>query len=347
MASITSSNTESQVNFHQILTWFLSAKSQYLDDEGPWVVSMMAKNLAFSYSQLPIVNKKLTESIVKIPKIKTYDYQSKDVSYLQAILELKEYVSSDLKGYVVDFLIHGSLSTLDYSLGWSDLDTLVIVRGDTIKDPLALIDFRKKLAVAQKILYKIDPLQHHGFIYCTELELEQYLEYCMPLEVLEESKSLLGDSLLSIKHNRSNALGSYFFEQKTRTLEKAFKEGVLYHHQYEGKYLQENYKDMNTMYQMKYFLSLVMSLPIFYLDAIGEPSYKKDSFQKLKSLFVDDWDIIERASKVRMKWSKEESHPYIGNDIPVWLPVELGADYFERAYRLSTTMLQKLKSEIK
>ena len=347
MVSITSSNTESQVNFHQILTWFLSAKSQYLDAEGPWVVSMMAKNLAFSYSKLPIVNRKFTESIIKIPKIKTHDYQSKDVSYLQVILELQEYVSSSLKDYVVDFLIHGSLSTLDYSLGWSDLDTLVIVSSDTIKDPVALIDFRKKLAIAQKYLYEIDPLQHHGFIYCTELELDQYLEYCMPLEVLKESKSLLRDSLLSIKHDRSNALGSRFFEQKTRTLEKAFEEGVLYHHQFEGKYLQENYNDMNAMYQMKYFLSVVMSLPIFYLDAIGEPSYKKDSFRKLKSLFVDDWDIIERASNVRMKWSEQEHHPYIGNDIPEWLPTELGTEYFERAYRLSKTMLHELKSKIK
>jgi len=346
MVSISSSDNESQASFHQLLTWFLSSKSQHLDSEGPWVVSMMAKNISFAYKYLPVSNKSLSESIIPISKICKGDYQSKDTEYLESILKLQDYVQGNLKEYIVDFLIHGSLSTLDYSKGWSDLDTLVIVSGHTIKNPVALVDFRKKLTIAQKYLYEIDPLQHHGFIYCTEFELDQYLEYCMPLEVLEESKSLLGDSMLPIKHNRSNALSYHFFEQKTKTLEKAYKEAVLYHHQYEGKYLQENYKDMNAMYQMKYFLSVVMSLPIFYLDAIGEPSYKKDSFRKLKSLFMDDWGIIDSASKVRTKWSENENHPYVGNDIPEWLPVELGAEYFERAYKLSKAMLKKLKSEI-
>ena len=164
MASITSSTTESLVNFHQILSWFLSTKSQYLDAEGPWVVTMMAKNIVFTYQQLPISSKRLEESFVKIPKIIIADYQSKDTRYLQTILSLQDYVNSNLKEYVVDFLIHGSLSTLDYSLGWSDLDTLVIVNTDTLKDPVALVDFRKKINVAQKYLYEIDPIQHHGFI---------------------------------------------------------------------------------------------------------------------------------------------------------------------------------------
>jgi len=340
-------SSATQANFHQLLTWFLSNKSQYLDAEGPWVVNMMAKNIAFTYENLPAFSKKLTASFVNIPKIKKQDYKSKDACYLQSILGLQDYVGSNLNEYVVDFLIHGSLSTLDYSMGWSDLDTLVIVRNDTIKNPFALIAFRKKLSEAQKYLFEIDPLQHHGFIYCTEFELEHYLEYCMPLEVLEESKSLLRSSTLQIKHDRSNTLTSNFFAQKTTTLEKAYKDGVLRHHQYEGKYLLDNYQDMDVMYQMKYFLSVVMSLPIFYLDAIGEPSYKKDSFQKLKPLFVNDWEIMESASRVREEWAEHEEHPYVGNSIPEWLPGELGQNYFERAYKLSNVMLNELKSTIK
>jgi len=344
MASITVKQHDSQINFHQLLTWFLSSKSQHLDVEGPWVVNMMAKNIAFSYTALPVLKDGLFQSKIKIPKINEHDYQCKDKQYLRSILNLQDYVRINIEQYVVDFLIHGSLSTLDYSVGWSDLDTLVIVSGETIKNPTALIDLRSKLSVAQQYLYEIDPLQHHGFIFCTEFELSQYLEYCMPLEVLFESKSLLRDSTLRINHDRSNALNSHFFELKTRTLEKAYNEGVLHHHPYEGKYLLDNYKDMNTMYQMKYFLSVVMSLPIYYLDAIGEPSYKKDSFRKLESVFSLDWGIIEKASTVRAKWAEQENHPYVGNDIPGWLPIELGAEYFDRAYKLSKAMLDKLKT---
>ena len=106
--------------------------------------------------------------------------------------------------------------------------------------------------------------------------------------------------------------------------------------------MQESYKDLNTMYQMKYFLSIVMSLPIYFLDAMGEPCYKRDSFDKIKALFGDEWEIVEKASSVRAKWGEFERFPYAVNDIPSWLSEELGSHYFERAYMLSKVMAKKL-----
>ncbi len=333
---------EEQVDFHQILTWFLSRKSLYLENEGPWVISMMAKNIGHTYRALPKYNGKLKDATVQIKAVSEEDYRSKDVDYLDSVLKLKEFVSSYIEEHVVDFLIHGSISTLDYSKGWSDLDTLVIVSSETIENPRALMTLREKLINAHDYLLQLDSLQHHGFIYCTEFDLSQYLTHCMPIAVLEESKSLIKDSELLLKYDRSNIHMRRFFDQKVALFKKTFEEGVLRHHQYDGKYLQENYKDLNTMYQMKYFLSIVMSLPIYYLDALGEPSYKRDSFGKIKSLFGKEWDIVEKASLVREKWGELEEYPYVGNDIPSWLCEELGGDYFERAYLLSKVMSEKL-----
>jgi len=335
-------NMEEQISFHQMLTWFLSKKSQHLDNEGEWVVNMIAKNIGTSYKALPRTDIRLEPMHIDINCINIEDYSGQDADYLQPILRLKKFVNSEIKGNVVDFLIHGSLSTLDYSKGWSDLDTLVVVNSKTIENPRNLISFRRELISAQDYLFDIDPLQHHGFIFCSEFDLGQYLSHCMPIEVLEESKSLIRQSKLSIKYNRSKLKSRQFFEQKVSIFKKAFEEGVLVHHQYEGKYLLEDYGDTNTMYQMKYFLSVLMSLPILYLDALGSPCYKKKSFDRIKQHFGDEWEIIEKASIIRLKWSEYETHPFIGNDIPEWLRKELGNSYFKRAYMISKAMSQRL-----
>ena len=97
------------------------------------------------------------------------------------------------------------------------------------------------------------------------------------------------------------------------------------------------------MYQMKYFLSVIMTLPTYYLHSIGKPVYKKKSFKTLRSKFLKNWEIIDTATKIRMKWNKKEKHPYKGNKIPQWLINDLGEDYFKRAYDLSNDMVQKMK----
>ena len=96
------------------------------------------------------------------------------------------------------------------------------------------------------------------------------------------------------------------------------------------------------MYQMKYFLSVLMSLPVLYLDALGIPSYKKDSFNKVKHQFGDEWEIIDRATSIRSMWAEYEVHPYAGNKIPEWLQVKLGNNYFQRAYEISSKMSARL-----
>lgn len=335
-------NMEEQVSFHQMLTWFLSEKSQHLDNEGEWVVNMIAKSIRLSYRALPRTNIKLESLDITIDIINEKDYLGQDNDYLQPVLGLKGFVDSQIKEDVVDFFIHGSLSTLDYVKGWSDFDTLVVVNSQTIESPSKLINLRRKLISAQDYLFKIDPLQHHGFIFCSEFDLGQYLSHCMPIEVLVESKSLIRQSKLSIKYNRTKSESKQFFMQKVSVFKNAFDEGALIHHKYKGKYLLEDYRDINTMYQMKYFLSVLMSLPVLYLDALGVPSYKRDSFNKIKHQFGDEWEIIDKASAIRSSWAENEMHPYSNNEIPNWLKAKLGNNYFKRAYEISNIMSARL-----
>ena len=38
-------------NFHQLITWFLSPKSIYLEKEEPWNISLFAQNICFLYKK--------------------------------------------------------------------------------------------------------------------------------------------------------------------------------------------------------------------------------------------------------------------------------------------------------
>jgi hypothetical protein len=99
---------------------------------------------------------------------------------------------------------------------------LVIVSSDTIENPQALIVLREKLIKAHDYLLQLDPLQHHGFIYCSEFDLSQYLTHCMPIAVLEESKSLIKDSALSFKYDRSPVEMRKFFDQKVVLFKRTY-----------------------------------------------------------------------------------------------------------------------------
>tara|TARA_Y100000746_G_scaffold26393_1_gene20202 strand:- start:22465 stop:23469 length:1005 start_codon:yes stop_codon:yes gene_type:complete len=331
-----------QANIHQMLTWFLSKKSMHLDEEGSWVVEMIAKSICKNYNNLSNPQVKSNKLDVKIEFLEKKHYEDKDIKYLQPVIQLQDFINLNLKNYVIDFLVHGSLATMDYIKGWSDFDTLVIIKSEVIKDHTKLISFRKKMIEAQSFLLKLDPLQHHGFIYSTEFDLDYYLSHCMPVEVLRESKSFISSSNLVINYNRSNSDAKILFKNKVSLFKKAFENGELHHHKYKGEYLLEDYKNNSAMYQMKYFLAVLMSLPVLYLDALDKACYKRESFEIVKSDFLNEWEIMDKASIIRLYWSHKEAHPFKNNEIPLWLKEELGYSYFERAYKLAQAMLSKL-----
>jgi len=329
-------------DFNQLLTWFLSVKSCYVASKEPWNIGLFAKMICNLYLELPHLDVEFDRSLVSVRLLDSDEYIERDNGYLKPVVRLKDYVNEELSTFVIDFLVHGSIATLDYSKGWSDLDTLVIVNSETLTSPRRLVDFRSKIIDANDCLLQIDPHQHHGFIYCTEFGLKQYSSHCMPIEVLESSKSFLSDNVLEIFHNRSIDDAISFFCQKNILLKSAYTDKILRHHKYKNKYLHDNYENMNAMYQLKYFLSIVMTLPALYLDAKGCPVYKKNSFDMVKPEFEEYWNIVDKASEIRRLWSVKESFPYIGNIIPGWVADILGNNYFHEAYELSNAMCESL-----
>ena len=83
------------------------------------------------YTSLP----KTDLSTKKIDKINTFSsWNSKinDNEIKETMLTIKN-ICCNME--IIGFYLHGSLSTLDYIKGWSDADTLMIIKKDVVKDP--------------------------------------------------------------------------------------------------------------------------------------------------------------------------------------------------------------------
>lgn len=341
-----SSNLNSK-NLNKFLTWFFSPKSNYVFISEPWNLKVFASIISTSYSNL--VSADISEGFRKVnllPYVSNH-YNNKKNQYLKPVDDLKKYVQTHLKEHLIDFIIHGSISTLDYSKGWSDLDTLVIFKSESLKDSQKILKIRKIMIDGYRYLLNIDPLQHHGFILSTEKDLSGIGNLPLPLEVINYSKSLLGKKSISISCKKSSNLAVYHLQDIAKLLLVSSKTSFLDHHRLNGEALYENYKNENCMYQMKYFLSIIMTLPSYFLNAIGSPCYKLESFDLVRDKFIDEWEIIEKASLIRAMWPQKESYPYKSNFIPFWLRNILGSNYFSRASSLALKMNEVLKKNSK
>jgi hypothetical protein len=323
-----------QDNLHTMLGWFLSPKSLGLEMDGDHAVQMVAQNIALGYARLEMAEPVTQETRITIPALDVTDYQDKDSQYLSPVVELGNYALEALQSDVEAFLLHGSLATLDYARGWSDFDTYIILTKETTLDSIALVALRQKLLSAYPYLLAIDPLQHHGFLCCSALDLDQYPGYYLPVEVLKLSKSFMDAKVLDIRTVDTSAQEIRGFFNRIQFYKQVTETGILKHHAYQGEYLLSDYRNAgNGLYQFKYLLNNVAITPSYYFGALGEPTYKGEAIEKIKGyLSAVSLATLEKVSYVRSAWQAREVFPYPTNQIPVWVQETIGKDYFRLVY---------------
>ena len=327
--------------FLNFISWYLSSKSDYVFKKEPWQEKIFANFISES-SYLEDLNQDEEYEHIEMLQFNEEDYKKIDSQYLFPIIRLKKYVNENLREFLVDFLIHGSMSTLDYSMGWSDLDTLVIVKKEILRYPDKLINLRKHIMTILPELYAIDPLQHHQFIITTEKAILNSSYAILPSETIIHSKSLFGNETLKIAKNRQATNGEKNLLSVNNLFKNSLELGYMDHHKKNNIALENNFKNMNCMYQLKYFLSCLMIIPTYYLDAIGKSCYKRFSFKEFDSIISTESEILKKSSQIRQLWAKQEKHPYKSNIIPNWICDILGNDYFERAYDFSSKIADSI-----
>jgi len=227
----------------------------------------------------------------------SHDYISKDSEYLKPVLKMAQFANKFFNKHTVGFYIHGSLSTLDYIKGISDFDTLMIIKRDTILNKQLLYELKSKVMKSLRFLYMIDPFQHHGHFIITEIDMKYYPQIYFPFILFNYSIRVIGEKYLT------------FYERDSEVERK----NLLW------KMCTKGFNTPQDLYSMKYFLSIIQLIPTIYLQSVGKYSYKKYSFEKVKKILNNqNWQIVEKATKIRQNWPWYCSSPerLVANIIP-------------------------------
>lgn len=261
---------------------------------------------------------------------------------LKVIRQIKDLIERRFQHLFLGVIVHGSVATNEV-IKYSDFDGLLIIK-DEYQNSKDLQLFKKQ---SMKIIYKFDPLQHHGWFQISENQLKNYPENYLPHVVLENAKTLYPLKTISIeieiiKHpdfKKSLESMTTFLERK----------------------ISQNWTPRN-MYQLKSFLSEIMLLPTLYYSAKhGKGIFKKQSFELVKNEFeISEWSPIQIASEIREDWvyhlnyfqrlimTREEklfrkiTEKLIAPKIPVRFSKKLNTAFFQNLRQLMNSMRQKV-----
>ena len=334
---------ESGSRFLSNLTWFLSHQSSFVLTHQPWNDIIFASNISLAYQS--ILDRIKLSSAPHTHEVELQPFLPSDYE-LHPLLPVHDlYLNSAcLKEYLVDFLLHGSISTLDFSLGWSDIDTLLIVSDDTLLSPYKLVQLRNIIVNLSSSLYQFDHLQHHEFIFTTESLNRANSSFSLPSEVFSYSKSLFQTNSVTLSTNRSFLASQSLIYRLARLYKTSMDSGVFNHHKKNGKALSSGFLDKDTMYQLKYFVSTVLTFPTYLYDAVGSPRYKKHSFYDLDGFMPRSFSFISLLESIRDDWSRHQYYPYKSDVIPDWILELLSFDIFSSAHDMSLEAISIIDS---
>lgn len=321
-----------QDSLHGMLSWFLDFRSMILDREGEHRPEAMARHIACCYRELGISEAAGTPHQKLVQPLVEASYLSADHDYRRLVLDICEFVNKRMGNFITHFYLHGSLATLDYEKGWSDVDTFMVIKQDVVRDGSRLLVFRRLCLEAWNLFLKVTPLQHHGFIIATEGDLLAYPSHYLPLPVFDQALGVLHGQQPACLFLRSDDNGAERnLLERRRALQEAVTHGVFKYHPRNGVYLMSHYQNAeDAMVQLHSLLGYVVNVPAYFLDAVHQPCYKKESFVRARQYFSDKaWSIIERATAVRSTWFLKEGMSYTGNAIPNWVQEMLGPNYIE------------------
>ena len=277
------------------LFYFIKKNEKYIDFssslkkyEGISGNANSPKNFAKLLSEL-YMDFDSNKPIDKKSKIAVNPYALDDndytTDYLKPVLKFKQFSERKLKGYIAGAYVHGSLATLDYVKGWSDFDTLVIIRRDAIADYKKLLELRDLFYMSRSFLCEIDPLQHHGHMIFTEYDMDYYCQAFFPLVLFKYSKSLLGPKKLEFK------------------LRDCTNENIAKFRWFADYFKNLNGNSKMSSYNAKFLLHAVTLFPTLYLQAKNIHVYKKFSFGIARKDFKPkEWEVVDYVSSLRMNW---------------------------------------------
>ena len=219
-----------------------------------------------------------------------------ETSLYSQLTPIEKYIfftKKNLDEYLYASVVHGSGADLELT-PFSDLDTFLLIKKETIFSEKALNNFKKQWQKSLKYLYKFDCLQHHDHMVATEVDLNLFPYHWLPPQILEDSKLVTGRGNLKPKIYKSsfNNIKVFF------SLTQRFRDSNI-----ESKKYNE--------YSLKNDISILSLLPALYLQSIGIDTTKKESFSNEKLLSIDKDGFFKEISTIRQEWEVKNLSKFI------------------------------------
>lgn len=209
---------------------------------------------------------------------KKYEYN------LPVVKKIQNLIAEKYEKLFFAVIVHGSVGTNEV-IPYSDFDGLLIVK-DKYKKSILLKKFIKK---SMKLIYQFDPLQHHGWFFIYESQLQNYPQTYFPYELFEFAKVIYpgNDIEMSIILKNSYDYSIPFEKISQNIIHKI------------------EINRPKNLYNLKGFLSQFMLLPSLYIQKLEMKGiFKKRSFIVIKDKIPrDNLEVLNSVSKIRNEWS--------------------------------------------
>jgi len=252
------------------------------------------------------------------PVIKKQKRNGYTINFSASLFE-SQFFSNVKFNSVYSIIIYGSHSTGD-NIAFSDIDILVILNDYVAHTKKQLVSDLNKLAIIHKILFKQDPLMHHGLSFENLSNFNLYSEKILPLETIKHSKYLYGSKSLNISLMEEDGTSDLSINRLKYILSE-----LINNYNF-------NKKKMQFDYYLKYYISGILLIPSLFLQTQNIFICKKRSFDLCyKSYPKINWSAIQTAEVIRRDWqyaSISLLHKIILTIVPFY-----GQSFASRYYR--------------
>jgi predicted nucleotidyltransferase len=331
-----------QIIFNNKINWFFDIKSviykrYHIDKIKRFALEIKKNNKLLKKNRKKKKTKKIFLKKINLKKLEETDGGIKIIGIIKLI------ESTKLLDYFDHFIFQGSIASYDFVKNWSDIDILVVIKDEVLNDEEKLIELRKKLKTIYKQIIKFSKLQHHGFIFYTNLDLNNYLSGYLPPEALKFNFSLIKKNFIEFKisNQKKINLSKSILIEKKNFYRKTLKDNSYNHHVIRKKIPKVPFKSNDPyMFQLFYNFGSILNIPILYLDACGKSSHKKDSFKKFYKIIKNEFviDFIKKHEEIRKNWIKYKFKDF---NIPNSLIKKIGNNYFYDCYKVYKIVCEK------
>lgn len=219
-----------------------------------------------------------------------------------------KYYSDKLKAQNAILIIQGSYADGQIT-NYSDIDLLIFYKPYDSN----ILEIKEEI---EKLILKIDPLQHHGVFMLDINNLTAYWQFDLPLEALQRARTFgEEDVILPIKGVINENISSTKALLSTLNVMMNY---IAFPQMYAG------------IWKLKLFLSQLMLLPTLLLASKGKYVYKGDSFTLAKHYYSKSaWHCLEVSTELRNQWPASTYFEEYSNlresplDVPSYEPIRI------------------------